>query len=203
VRALLVALLFAASCGHSAPDGDPGGATAKQHDDMARKQARFDADRHPEKVVAALGIGPGSVVADVGAGTGLLTVHLARAVQPGGRVVATDIDSAALDQLEARLSWAGLDKLVERRVVVGEHPGLEPATYDAILLAEVDNYLGDEVAWLTEATRALKPGGRLVISNVIGFRTQSMAAAARAPLALVAESTPVPSHFIAVYAAKK
>jgi ubiquinone/menaquinone biosynthesis C-methylase UbiE len=204
VRALILVLLVAASCGHreaegSSGSGGPGSQSAA--DDSAREQARFDAERRPEKVVEALGIGPGSKVADVGAGSGLLTVHLARAVRPNGRVVATDIDGAVLDLLQSRLAAAGLADLVDRKVVAAEHPELEPATYDAILLAEVDHYFSDEVAWLKEATKALKPGGRIVISNRIHHRPRSLAAALRAGLKLVSESTPVPTHFIAVFTA--
>ena len=69
----------------------------------AHEQARFDAERRPDKVVEALGIKPGSRVADVGAGSGLLTVHLARAVAPNGKVVATDVDGAVLELLAQRL----------------------------------------------------------------------------------------------------
>jgi ubiquinone/menaquinone biosynthesis C-methylase UbiE len=206
VRALILVLLVAASCGRREAEGfsgpgDPGGPGSGRSatSDSAREQARFDAERRPEKVVEALGIGPGSRVADIGAGSGLLTVHLARAVRPGGRVVATDIDGGVLDLLQSRLAAAGLSDVVDRRVVAAEHPELEPASYDAILLAEVDHYFSDEVAWLKEATRALKPGGRIVISNRIHHRLRSMAAARGAGLKLVAESTPVPTHFIAVF----
>lgn len=193
-------LLVAAACGRHEAEGDPGAGT-RPSDDSGRGQARFDAERRPEKVVEALGIGPGSVVADIGAGSGLLTVHLARAVRPNGRVVATDIDGAALDLLNSRLSAAGLAKFVERREVAAERPGLEAGTYDAILLAEVDNYFDDEVGWLREAAKALKPAGRLVISNRVHHRQKSMTAAQRAGLKLMAESTPVPTHFIAVFTA--
>jgi ubiquinone/menaquinone biosynthesis C-methylase UbiE len=198
---LILVLLVAASCGHRDAEGDSGpGAAATS--DSAREQARFDADRRPEKVVEALGIGPGSRVADVGAGSGLLTVHLARAVRPNGRVVATDIDGAVLDLLQSRLAAAGLADLVERKVVPAELPGLDPpGSYDAILLAEVDHYFSDEVAWLKTATRALKPGGRIVISNRIHHRPRSLEAARRAGLKLVSDSTPVPTHFIAVFTA--
>lgn len=203
MRALLVLLLLAtASCGQNKAEGDSSGSTAgKGTDDTAREQARFDAERRPEKVVEALGIGPGSRVADIGAGSGLLTVHLARAVKPNGRVVATDIDSAVLDLLQSRLAAAGLSDVVERRVVGAEKPGLEKGMYDAILLAEVDHYFSDEVAWLKEATQALKPGGRIVISNRIHHKQKSMAAAQRAGLHLESESSPVPTHFIAVFTA--
>jgi ubiquinone/menaquinone biosynthesis C-methylase UbiE len=199
VRVLLLVLLVVASCGRNETKGDSAGSAARPNDDTAREQARFDAERRPEKVVEALGIGPGSRVADIGAGSGLLTVHLARAVKPNGRVVATDIDGAVLDLLQSRLAAAGLADLVERRVVAAEQPGLEPGAYDAILLAEVDHYFSDEVAWLKEAEKALKPGGRLVISNRIHHRQKSMAAAQRAGLKLETESTPVPTHFIAVF----
>ncbi|HET7505569.1 MAG TPA: class I SAM-dependent methyltransferase [Kofleriaceae bacterium] len=201
MRVLLLVLLAVASCGHNEGEGDSRGQSGRTSDDTAREQARFDAERRPEKVVEALGIGPGSRVADVGAGSGLLTVHLARAVRPNGRVVATDIDSAVLDLLQSRLAAAGLADLVERKVVDAEHPGLEAGAYDAILLAEVDHFFADEVAWLKEATRALKPHGRIVISNRIHHRQKSMAAAQRAGLKLESESTPVPTHFIAVFTA--
>ena len=209
MRALILVLLVAASCGRRDAEGPSGsggsggsdgpGAGRSATSDSEREQARFDAERRPEKVVEALGIGPGSRVADIGAGSGLLTVHLARAVRPNGRVVATDIDEAVLDLLQSRLAAAGLADLVDRRVVPAEHPDLEAASYDAILLAEVDHYFSDEVAWLREATPALKPGGRIVISNRIHHRPRSLAAAQRAGLKLVSESTPVPTHFIAVF----
>jgi 2-polyprenyl-3-methyl-5-hydroxy-6-metoxy-1,4-benzoquinol methylase len=204
MRALAVLLvLLVAACGgkkEGTGEGDPVGSN-KAGDDTAREQARFDSERKPEKVIEALGIKPGSRVADVGAGTGLLTVHLARAVAPNGSVVATDIDGAVLELLQSRLAAVGLAEIVERRVVGSETPGLEAGAYDAILLAEVDHYFTDEVAWLSAATAALKPGGRIVISNRIHHRTKSMAAAQKAGLVLQSESTPVPTHFIAVFVA--
>jgi len=201
---VLCVLLGASGCGsRKDAEGEPtAGSSGHSSDDNAREQARFDSERKPEKVVEALGIGPGSTVADVGAGTGLLTVHLARAVAPTGKVVATDIDGAVLELLHSRLAAAGLADVVERRVVGAETPGLEAGAYDAILLAEVDHYFSDEVGWLKAAQAALKPKGRIVISNRIHHRTRSMAAAQKAGLVLQSESTPVPTHFIAVFVAR-
>lgn len=199
---VLCVFLAAGACANKDPGDAPSpGSSGRSNDDNAREQARFDSERKPEKVVEALGIGPGSTVADVGAGTGLLTVHLARAVAPNGKVVATDIDGAVLELLHSRLAAAGLADVVERRVVGAETPGLEAGTYDAILLAEVDHYFSDEVGWLKTAQAALKPKGRIVISNRIHHRAQSMAAAQKAGLVLQSESTPVPTHFIAVFVA--
>lgn len=206
MRGVLIAVLVVllASCGSKEGDAPPqNGSAAKKSDDISREQARFDAERKPEKVVEALKIGPGSKVADVGAGSGLLTVHLARAVAPNGLVVATDIDGAVLDLLHSRLAAAGVADLVERRVVNADTPGLEDGTYDAILLAEVDHYFTDAVGWLAAAAKALKPTGRIVISNRVHHRAKSMAAAQKAGLELERESTPVPTHFIASFVPRK
>ena len=83
-----------------------------------------------------------------------------------------------------------------------EQPGLEDGTYDAILLAEVDNYFVDPVAWLQDAKKALKPNGRIVIENRIHRRTGAMAAAEKAGLVLQSETNPIPSNFIAVFTVK-
>jgi arsenite methyltransferase len=196
VRLALLALLFcAAAC-----ERDHGPAQAgNPKQDPAREQTTFDKERNPRKVVEALKIGPGSRVADIGAGSGLLTIHLARAVAPNGRVVATDIDVQVLDLLHQRLQAAGLADIVERRIVDPDKPDLEPGIYDAILLAEVDHQLRDAVGWLAAAIPALKPSGRIVISNRVYYRAGSLAGAQKAGLVLESESAPVPSHFIAVF----
>lgn len=185
----------AGACKHDEP-----AAPAVDPNDQAKEQAKFDAERQPDKIIAALGLRPGDRVADIGAGTGLMTVHLARAVGPTGHVVATDVNADVLAMMKQRLAAAGLGDNVERRVVRAEEPGLaERGAYDAILLAEVDNYFSDPVAWLQAAIPALKPGGRIVIENRVHRRAKSMAAADSAGLQLVSESNPIPANFIAVF----
>jgi len=201
--ALCAALAALAACkgepARAQETAEAGSSQATPVDPGPDEQARFDRERRPDLVVAALGLKPGSVVADIGAGTGLLTVHLARAVSPGGKVVATDVDGAVLDLLDHRIAAADLGTVVERRVVAADSPGLEAGTYDAILLAEVDHYFSDRVAWLKAAIPALKPGGRIVIANRTYHRAPAMEAAARAGLHLDAESTEVPGQFIATF----
>ena len=67
------------------------------------------------------------------------------------------------------------------------------------MLAEVDHYFTDAPGWLKAAGTALKPGGRIVISNRIYHQQQSMANAKKAGLVLLTQSAPVPTHFIAVF----
>jgi len=206
MRALVLCLVVAAAaCGRTTAEGADKRVTADEKpaavtgSAQEQEQARFDSERHPEKIVEALALRPGDRVADIGAGSGLLTIHLARAVSPNGRVVATDIDGTVLDLLSQRLDAAGLGSVVDRRVVSADAPGLEPASYDAILLAEVDHYFSDPAGWLRAAAGALKPGGRIVISNRGYHRAQTMAAAKKAGLVLKSESNPDSSRFIAVF----
>jgi precorrin-6B methylase 2 len=191
---------------HAACNGDPaaaarGPSSRSDPDALRAQETRFDRERRPDLVISALALRPGAVVADVGAGTGLMTLHLARAVGDSGRVVATDVDGAVLDMLGTRIDAAGDDigRRIERRVVAPDQPGLEPGTYDAILLAQVDNYLADRVAWLRAAVPALRPGGRLVITNRLHHRAAALEAAERAGLARASESTEAPGQFIAVF----
>ena len=201
--ALFVVTLAAvlAACGHDAAKSAPPDRGSASTEDAAREQQRYDTERRPDLVVKALAIKAGSHVADVGAGSGLLTIHLARAVAPNGKVTATDVAGGALQLMTQRLHDAGLDGVVEGRIVAADTPGLEPGAYDAILLAEVDNYFTDPVAWLRAALPALKPGGRIVIENRIHHRAKSMANAQQAGLVLVEETNPVPTHFLAVFVA--
>lgn len=199
VFAVIAWSCVACSGGDTPGNGSTGSGSTKVREDSDREQARFDADRKPEEVIKALGIGPGSRVADIGAGSGLMTVHIARAVKPNGKVVATEIDSAVLELMHNRMVEQGLDDIVERRVVAADTPGLEPKLYDAVLVAEVDHLLSDPVKWLEAAIPALKPNGRLVISNRVYRRAKSLAAAQKAGLALVSESNPVSTHFVAVF----
>lgn len=195
MRSALLALLML-GCSSSGSDDKHGGSNA------AREQSQFDAERRPELIVRAMGVKPGDRVADIGAGSGLLTLHLAKAVAPNGKVIATDTNKEVLGWLKTRMDNAGLGNLVEGRAVDPDKPGLEAGQYDAILLSEVDHYFSDEVTWLKEATPALKPGGKIVISNRVYRRAQAMDAAQKAGLVLKSETSPMPTHFVAVFGVK-
>ena len=198
MRSALLLVVVATALGCGSKDVEP----ATNGSNAAREEAQFDAERRPDLIVTALGVKPGSRVADIGAGSGLLTVHLARAVAPNGKVIATDMNKEVLGMLERRLTRAGLANVVEGRAVDPDKPGLEAGQYDAILLSEVDHFFTDPVQWLKDVEPALKPGGRIVIANRIHHRAQAMDAAQKAGLVLQSETSPVPTNYIAVFVVK-
>ncbi len=68
----------------------------------ARDDAARDAELQPERVMDAIGIRPGMVVGEAGAGRGYFTFKLARRVGETGKVYANDIDNDALAHVRER-----------------------------------------------------------------------------------------------------
>jgi len=120
-----------------------------------------EVEEAPDRVLAALELQPGLVVADLGAGTGYYTRRLARAVGPAGRVYAVDIQPEMLEHLRRHLAAAGLTNVV---TVLGTEtdPRLPAASLDLVLMVDVYHELAWPHEMLTALCRTLKPGGRLV-----------------------------------------
>ena len=103
---------------------------------------------------------PGARIADVGAGTGYFTLPLSRAVLPGGRVFAVDVQPEMLQLLRARIPADLPVTLVEGEAT---RTTLADAIADVVLLANVWHELDDHVTALAEMSRILAPDGRLAI----------------------------------------
>ena len=166
---------------------------------LEKAQASFDRYRRPDLVMAQLALQPGDAVADVGAGRGYFTHRLAAAVGARGRVVATDVDFAALQQIGA--ARAG-EAPIELRKVPPDQPSLEPGAYDLILLSEVDHLLPDRADWLRRAQAALKPGGRIAVVNRRTFRAPLLRAAADAGMQVTGERDEIPAYFVVLLEVK-
>jgi len=109
-----------------------------------------------------VGITPGMVVAEIGAGRGRYVVQLAVRVGETGKVYAEDIDAAALEHLEGRCRKWGLSNV---ETILGEvtDPGLPPSSLDLLFVVSSYHHFEDPVALLRNARSALKPDGSLAI----------------------------------------
>ncbi|MBI4550637.1 MAG: class I SAM-dependent methyltransferase [Candidatus Latescibacteria bacterium] len=136
----------------------PSGATAQNRN-------RDDWQKVPD-ILAALGVKEGSWVADVGAGEGYFTVHLGRAVGPQGRVFAVDIDERALRDLRKTVSDNHLSNV---EIIRGDldNPKLPSESLDAVLIVNAYHEMTEYESMLKHIVQALKPGGRLVVSEQI------------------------------------
>ncbi|HVD15725.1 MAG TPA: methyltransferase domain-containing protein [Actinomycetota bacterium] len=114
-----------------------------------------------ERMLDAAGVGTGSRVLDVAAGTGGQTILAARRAGAGGRVLATDISPTILTYAAKAAADAGLGN-VETLEVDGE--GLEvldPGSFDAVVSRVGLIYFPDQQRALAGMRRALRPGGRI------------------------------------------
>jgi ubiquinone/menaquinone biosynthesis C-methylase UbiE len=128
---------------------------ADKWDDMRRA---FFGDGVRQAAMRAAGIAPGSLVADVGTGTGFLAEA---ALDAGARVIGIDGSEGMLHQ--ARTRFGGRD-FEGRAGDVGALP-LEQDEVDVVLANMVLHHAPDPPRAIREMARVLKPGGRLVITD--------------------------------------
>jgi SAM-dependent methyltransferase len=121
-----------------------------------------DIEEEPDRALNAIGIAKGSTVADVGAGSGYMTVKMAERVGPSGRVYATDIQPQMLAMLRERLEK---ERIPNVTLVQGalDDPRLPPSSLDLILMVDVYHEFSQPQQMLRGLREALKPGGRLVL----------------------------------------
>lgn len=127
-------------------------------------EARLNRLQPPDQVMDAIGLMPGMVAAEIGAGRGRYVVHLAVRVGESGKVYAEDIDDAALKHLEKRCERGGL-KNVETILGDVTDPNLPEGELDLIFIISSYHHFDDPVALLRNARPALKPDGKLAIAE--------------------------------------
>jgi ubiquinone/menaquinone biosynthesis C-methylase UbiE len=121
-----------------------------------------EAEEAPDKALDALGIRAGMTVADVGAGTGYMTLRMARRIGPAGKAYAEDLQPEMLEKLRAK---AQREKIVNVETVLGTEssPKLPAGQMDLVLLVDVYHEFSQPQAMLQGIRESLKADGRLVL----------------------------------------
>jgi len=129
--------------------------------DWLERNERVD-EEEPDVAIEVLKIAKGASVADIGAGSGYMTVRLAKRVGPAGTVYANDVQPQMLEMLRRRLEK---EKIANVTLVQGtvDDPRLPPASVDLELMVDVYHEFSQPQAMLRGLRQALKPGGRLVL----------------------------------------
>lgn len=135
---------------------------ARSFDDPAR-----DAWQMPDRVIEALNLKRGQIVADIGAGTGYFTSRLAKS-EAAPKVYAVDIEPSMVNYLRERASREGFNNVVALQAAA-DTPNL-PEKVDLVMIVDTYHHIGARDAYFRKLTKSLKPGGRVAI---IDFKPDS------------------------------
>lgn len=119
-------------------------------------------EEDPDRMLAALEIKKGAVVADVGAGVGYHVWRLSEIVGPTGKVIAEDIQPEMLRMLRRNIDDR---KIRNVEIVLGtpSDPKLPENSLDLVLMVDVYHEFSDPIAMMGHIRKALKPDGRVVL----------------------------------------
>ncbi len=113
-------------------------------------------------IISKLELKPGQVVADLGAGPGVISLPMAKTVGPTGKVYAVDIDQAFIDHITMRAKEQGIGNVT---AVLGKFtdPGLPARDVDVALFHDVLHHIKDRAEYLKNTAQYVKAGGRIAI----------------------------------------
>lgn len=125
-------------------------------------EVRLNKRQPPDIVLKTIGIKPGMIIGEVGAGRGRYTVQIASRIGPSGRIYANDIRQEALRSLKRRCEKHGFTNV---EIILGSvtDPKLPHAALDMVIMVNVVHCLEKPVALLKNINSSLKPDGLIVI----------------------------------------
>jgi ubiquinone/menaquinone biosynthesis C-methylase UbiE/cytochrome c556 len=127
----------------------------------ALEDPKRDAYQKPHEVMQALGVRPGEVIADIGAGSGYFTVRLAQHVGPAGHVYAVDVSPDMIRHLHQRVR--DMELLNVSPILAPPDDPLLPQPVDRFLVVDVWHHVEDQSGYLAKLRNRLKPGGQVIM----------------------------------------
>jgi ubiquinone/menaquinone biosynthesis C-methylase UbiE len=143
----------------------------RQQPDLSLQQFDFASSdpRQQKEILDACGLGPGMVVADIGAGSGVHARLFAEKVLPAGKVYAVDIIQEFLDHIEMTCREEGVKNVL---CVLGSATScnLEPSSVDVVFSCDTYHHFEYPHKMMASIRKALRPNGKFVL---IDFKDKS------------------------------
>ena len=114
-------------------------------------------------------IRPGETVLDLGSGSGTDAFIAAQLTGPEGRVIGVDMTDAQLAKARRLRDDLGLQHVAFAEGLI-EEPPVEPGSGDVVISNGVINLAPDKDAVFSAVARALRPGGRLALADIVSAR---------------------------------
>jgi predicted methyltransferase len=151
----------------SAPGADPAINKAFQQPDVAEWAGRLEGESREiyarrDEIVEASGVRTGMHIADVGAGTGFMTMLFARKVGAQGHVVAVDISPSFVEAIGKRAAQEGLSN-VSTTLGSQTDTRLPESSVDVVFTSDTYHHFENVTPVLASIRRGLKAGGRFIV----------------------------------------
>ena len=128
----------------------------------ALEDPKRDAYQKPHEVIHALNLTPGEVIADIGAGSGYFTFHLARHVGDKGKVYAVDVSPDMILHVNRRIREFKVNNVVTI-LADPDDPLLPDASVNRFFICDVWHHVDNQAKYLSLMKKMLKPGGEVIM----------------------------------------
>ncbi len=129
---------------------------------LHRTLPRGDPKAEVDRLVDVLALTPGMAVAEIGAGAGAMTIHLAETLGGDSAIYATELNPKRLDQIREAIQGAGLVQVTVKEAGKTE-ANLPAECCDAIFMSKVYHHFTDPQPLNRSLYDSLKPGGAIVV----------------------------------------